>query len=152
MDKLHKYATAIIHAIDPDLKVEQSDENSFDYAEDLIRLDLRDTEDFGFMRHLKTVHEYPNADKYSPMLWTILHEVGHSQTCDEYSDEEYEEGLNIKMGLSCFALDEVKTNEVLQDRYFNTAEEYYATEWAIAYVDTHPRKCKRMSAELEALK
>ena len=152
MDKLHEYAAAIVHSIDLELEVEQSDENSFDYAEDLIRLNLRDDEDNGFMRHLKEKHGYADADKYSPMLWTILHEVGHSQTADEYSDEEYEEGLNTKLGLACCSPEELKTNEVLQDRYFDTAEEWYATEWAIDYLDTHRRECRHMSAELEALK
>lgn len=152
MDKLHEYAAAIVRAIDDELEVEQADENSFEYAEDLIRLNLRDDEDCGFMRHLKEKHGYADADKYSPMLWTILHEVGHYETAEDYSDEEYEKGLNIKLGLACCSPEELNSNEVLQNRYFDTAEEWYATEWAIEYIESHPRKAKKMSAELETLK
>ena len=151
MDKLHSLAAAIVHIINTELLVEQSDENSFEYADNLIRLNLRDENDFGFMRHLRTSHAYDNAS-ISPMLWTILHEIGHSETIDDYSDEEYEESLNIKMGLACCSAEDIQTNETLQDRYFDTAEEWYATEWAIDFVKSHLRKCAKWSALLETFK
>lgn len=151
MDNLHTYAAAIVRATAPDLFVEQSDENSYEYAEDLVRLNLRDDEDYGFMRHLREVHGYDNAE-ISPMLWTILHEIGHAETCDDYSDREYEKGLKVKMNLACLPLEQVHTDPQLQDLYFNTAEEWYATEWAIDFVKKHLKKCKRWSEKLEALK
>lgn len=151
MDALHKLASAIVDEIEPELRVEQSDENSFEYAEDLVRLNLWDDEDCGFMRHLRTVHGYDNS-AISPMLWTILHEVGHYETADDYDDDEYTEGLNEKACLACLSDEEMRTNEVLQDRYFNIVEEWLATEWAIDFVKSHLRKSKKWSRELEALK
>ena len=151
MDKLHTLAASIVAALDDELFVEQADENSFEYAESLIRLNLRDENDGGFMRHLREVHGYDN-EKISPMLWTILHEVGHNETEDEYTDKEYADGLQVKMRLACLPLEWVYADPDLQDAYFNTTEEWLATEWAIDYVKSHPRKCAKWSRQLEALK
>ena len=151
MDKLHTLAASIVAALDDELFVEQSDENSFEYAESLVRLSLRDDDDFGFMRHLREVHGYDNAE-ISPMLWTILHEVGHAETEEDYSDREYEKSLKVKMNLACLPLEQVHTDPELQDLYFNTIEEWLATEWAIDYVKSHARKCAKWSRQLEALK
>ena len=151
MDKLHELAAAIVAELDEELFVVQSDENSYEYAESTIRLNLRDDDDYGFMRHLREVHGYDNS-AISPMLWTILHEVGHSETDEDYTEKEYIDGINTKACLACCSDEEMRTNEVLQDRYFNTVEEWLATEWAIDYVKSHLRKCKKWSHELEALK
>ncbi len=150
LDKLHSFAATIVRAIDPELTVDQSDENSYEYADMLVRLNLRDDEDFGFMRHLREVHLCVFADDYSPMLWTILHEVGHAQTEDDFGEDEYAEGLNTKMALACVPPAELRKNVVLQDRYFDTVEEWLATEWAIDYVREHNARCKRWSRILES--
>lgn len=153
MDKLHEYAAAIVRSLyDDELFVEQSDENSFDYAENLIRLNLRDDEDFGFMRHLENVHGFKPARQFSEMVWTLLHEIGHYETQDDYDDEEYEQGLNIKLNLACLPPKGLRDDEKLQDKYFNIVEEWVATEWAIDFVKHHKKLCKKWSKDMESLR
>ena len=152
MDALHTYAAAIVRALDDELIVEQSDENSYDYAENRVRLNLRDFEDCGFMRHLREVHNCRWADEFSVMLWTILHEVGHAETEDDYDDDEYEECLKAKALVAMIPVEVAKDRPDLQDIYFNTCEEWCATEWAIDYIKSHKRQCRKWSAELESRK
>jgi hypothetical protein len=139
MDKLHRYAKNFINFYFPDfdLRVRQSRENSADYEKNIIRLNLRDSEDYGFMRHLHEVHGFKLSDTLiSPMMWTILHEVGHFATIDEIPPQDYDEAISTKTLLTLYG-EEIKTNPTLQDRYFNTATEWEATEWAIEWVKSH---------------
>ena len=74
MDRLHRFAKSFIDFYFPDfdIRVRQSRENSADYEKNIIRLNLRDDEDFGFMRHLHEVHGFKLSDTLiSPMMWTI---------------------------------------------------------------------------------
>lgn len=139
MDRLHRFAKSFIDFYFPsfDLRVRQSRENSADYEKNIIRLNLRDTEDYGFMRHLHEVHGFKLSDTLiSPMMWTILHEVGHFATIDEIPPQDYEEAISTKALLTVYG-EEIKTNHFLQDMYFDTATEWEATEWAIKWVKSH---------------
>lgn len=139
MDRLHRFAKSFIDFYFPtfDLRVRQSHENSAEYEKRIIRLNLRDAEDYGFMRHLHEVHGFKISDTLiSPMMWTILHEVGHFATIDEIPPQDYDEAISTKVALTLYG-EEIKTDPTLQDKYFNTITEWEATEWAIKWVKTH---------------
>lgn len=149
MDKLHKYAKNFINFYFPNLgvRVRQSKENSADYEKRILRLNLRDDEDFGFMRHLRESH-CCELSCISSMIWTILHEVGHFVTIDEISDEDYETSLSIKAYLSVV---DIENDTTLQDEYFNTPTEWKATEWAIEWVVKNFDDAYHASKELKRL-
>lgn len=139
MDRLHRFAKSFIDFYFPDfdLRVRQSRENSADYEKNIIRLNLRDTEDYGFMRHLHEVHGFKLSDTLiSPMMWTILHEIGHFATIYDIPPQDYDEAISTKMLLTLYG-EEIKTDTTLQDKYFNTITEWEATEWAIKWVKSH---------------
>ena len=154
MDKLHKTAKDIITLItsdfDMNIRVRHSHENSADYERSIIRLNLRDDEDFGFMRNLREQHNC-HLDCISPMMWTILHEIGHFMTIDEIPEADYEEALETKALLAIYG-DKIKTNTILQDVYFSTETEWQATEWAISYTRKHYVMVLEFSKCLEALR
>lgn len=153
MDRLHRFAKSFIDFYFPDfnLRVRQSRENSADYEKNIIRLNLRDTEDYGFMRHLHEVHGFKLSDTpISPMLWTILHEVGHFATIDEIPPQDYDEAISTKALLTLYG-EEIKTNTALQDTYFNTITEWEATEWAIKWVKTHFDEASLASEAMQRL-
>lgn len=157
MDKLHKLAKSIISYLfatyndfDEVVRVRQSHENSADYEHNIIRLNLRDDEDFGFMRHLRECHSC-ELNGVSPMLWTILHEVGHFMTANEIPPQDYDEAISTKVLLTLYG-DKIKTDENLQNLYFNTATEWAATEWAVNYTENFYEEALVFSRELEALR
>lgn len=117
-----------------------TDEGSyFDGDTDTININLNElNQDYGFMRHLREVHKCNFWDKYSPLLWTILHEVGHYYTLDDY-DSEAEEGERIILSL---VNEKGLQNPMVQDRYFNLPSEWGATEWAIHFVEDNTELCK----------
>lgn len=129
-------AKRLITAIAPELKVRRSFENSYESATNTIRLNLHDKEDYGFMRHIKEVHNCEWADEFSWKLWTVLHEVGHFMTENDLTEEEEEEAEEIKLNLTCVSKKDLLNSVELQDYYFNSPKEWKATEWAINFILT----------------
>ena len=95
------------------------------------------SDDCGFMRHLREVHGYSDADQYCLALWTLLHEIGHYYTIDYAEDDLWTRAI---CGLISY--EEASKNSELQDIYFNIENEWEATEWAIKWVDSHKRIAK----------
>ena len=91
----------------------------------------------GFMRHLREVHGYINADQYSLALWTLLHEIGHYYTIDYVEDD-----LWTRTFCGLFSYEEASKDSELQDMYFNIKSEWEATEWAIKWISFHKRIAK----------
>lgn len=124
----------VAKVIAPELtvKFDEDDFTCFDFEEDTIVIggDF-DGEDYGFMRHLREVHNFADADKFSRRLWTILHEVGHYETDGDCEDDTYTRAM-----LGCFG-EEVLSSPKIQDLYFNLKSEWVATEWAIDWIQSH---------------
>lgn len=95
--------------------------------------------DASFVAHIKNRHGYGRAQKISTELWTALHEVGHTKTCDfvEYDGEtRYALELAQKFGGDL---------EKINNLYYELEDEWAATEWAIQFVKKHYRLCRLIS-------
>ena len=95
-----------------------------------------DPNDYGFMRHLGSVHKFVDADKYSYTLWHLLHEIGHFKT-----EEKYGNNLAVRQYFKENAKLMLR-NTHLQNSFHNLRVEWEATEWAINWVKEHPKKAK----------
>lgn len=152
MDKLHRFAKKFIKTrCFANLKVRQSKENSFEFNRNIIRLNLRDDDDLGFMRHLRECHRCKFRN-ISSMLWTILHEVGHYATQNNLTLEEEEESYEIKAICAVVPSRIAEKSTKIQDLYFNTPIEWEATEWAIRWVFKNYCLARYYSKRLEALR
>lgn len=92
-----------------------------------------DLNDYGFIRHLGSVHKCPKAQDYSYTLWAILHEVGHFKTEEKYGDnfanrEYFNDNAKYMM-----------RNVSLQNTFHNERKEWEATNWAIKWIGAHPK-------------
>lgn len=139
--KIRKFVWSIA-----DIKVSFDDNEGsyFDDEEEAINIDLHDLQnDKGFFRHLRTAHKCEWWKNYSPLLWTILHEVGHYYTLNDFDmDDEMDE----RFALSMVSDDALDMPEV-QDRYFNLPTEWAATEWAIQFIKDNPEYCKEFDSD-----
>lgn len=70
---------------------------------------------------------FPNV-KADVFLWSFFHELGHNQTEDDFTDEEWEEYTHTVKHLLPGKDDMT---------YFNLPQEYAATHWAGEYLTTH---------------
>lgn len=124
---------------DVDITFDTEEGSFFDGDTDIININLKElNQDYGFLRHLRDVHKCSFWDKYSPLLWTILHEVGHYYTLDDF-DNEAEEDERVALSL---VNEDALDNPMVQDRYFNLPSEWGATEWAIQFVKNNTELCK----------
>lgn len=77
------------------------------------------------------------SNAFIPMF---LHEVGHSETMDDFSEEEWEEYRDFEHSFSNLDMD----NPFLQFRYFSHPIEFAATSWAISFINTHQQEIEEM--------
>ena len=94
-----------------------TDDSSITYA-----LLVRDESEEAFQKFVEKL--FPNI--HAPIfLWSILHELGHHETEDEFEDDEWEDYMALtSMDIS---------NEV----YFELDIERAATVWAGEYIQSH---------------
>ena len=96
-----------------------------------------------FLQHIALAHKCHFVNEISPLAWTILHEIGHYFTDEQFTDNEQEADGEYR---SLLALGIIPDNyshpdHSIQEAYFNLDTEWEATEWAINYIRKHPRKC-----------
>lgn len=104
----------------------------FETATNTINIDYTETDDCGFMRHLKEIHKCDFAYDYSLILWTILHEIGHYETEWELLENDDEAELRFWLSLTS----KEKANDIIiQNKYYNLTAEWCATEWAIEWIE-----------------
>lgn len=86
-----------------------------------------------------------------PILTSFLHEVGHHKTCDLLTEEEWDYSFRRKKKIfkKIEKVKDKKRIEKIQWEYFSLPDEFMATEWAVDYIKTHPKKAKKMNAEIE---
>lgn len=74
-------------------------------------------------------------------FWTcFLHELGHSVTWDQFTEEEIEESDRDKEWLA--ESDESSFAEDIHSLYFHLPIEIAATEWAVRFINENPQAVK----------
>lgn len=71
-------------------------------------------------------------------IWSLLHEVGHRETEDDFDDEEWEEYM------------EVIGSELSEQEYYSLPIEHAATVWAGEYIQSHEKEITRLWEDLAA--
>lgn len=136
----------IVKSIAPKVNVicDENDYTCFDHDLKTVIIGGDLNNDYGFMRHLKYNHNFPEAYDYSIKLWSILHELGHYfEGNDGIIDEEE---MTQRAICSLIPNEMAKDNPYIQNLYFNLQSEYDATEWAITWVMKHKRLAKIFNA------
>lgn len=64
--------------------------------------------------------------KTDVFVYSIFHEIGHSQTIDLVSDEDYN-----------YSQDRKADPDITNDEYFNLPDEIIASEWAVDYINNN---------------
>ena len=86
-----------------------------------------DCEDF--LAHVRQYHDFHETQLAQPLVWIMLHEIGHHYTLVE-DDEEDSLRMILKM-----AFEVEETDRKIA--YYNLPNEWEATEWAINYIKKH---------------
>lgn len=131
-----------IKCVDPRIKVRKSAELTYCNPETrtiYLGEEIRHEGDlFGFLRHIDEYHFFHFfnhimcTEDYPFAMWAILHEIGHIAL----HPQEFSNGLVI----AALASDMEDPN--VQDWYYNTDREWDATEWALDWLEAHPRKAR----------
>ena len=118
------------------------DECHYRHIDEVVNINLSQAsneDDGGFRHHLALAHKCHFVNEISLPLWSILHELGHHFTAD---DIDLDDKLDLfEQREQLFAMQEHLTDEEMNNAYFNLADEWEATEWAVEYVRKHPIKC-----------
>lgn len=126
----------IAKSIAPKVRIRVSHKSNCAFSESENRIYLNPTDmrrdDFGFLNHIIKKHHFSPARSISMGLWTILHEVGHSETIDSEDD------LNARAICAAIPWEEAEKDESIQAIYYDIPSEFDATEWAIDWVLSHP--------------
>ena len=106
-----------------------TDDNSISYA--IITPEKDETEFINFAEKL-----FPDV-KANAFIWSILHELGHHETEDDFEDDEWEDYMTLTL------LD--ISNEV----YFELDIERAATVWAGEYIQSHMEEVTELWNKLQ---
>lgn len=87
-------------------------------------------------------------------LWSLFHELGHHETIDNISDEDYaycqDEKERIAQALSGLTREEnEKKYDNIANSYFFLPDEIAATAWAIDFVTKNTYKVKKLWNKLQ---
>ena len=131
-------------------KAELSDEYSYCFEDESIAFKITENgmEDIFFNDFIKERFDYVCA---FPFVLSLLHEVGHHKANDEIEGAIYDfciaekERINIAINESS-DIEEIK---VFEYQYFNLPDEIMATQWAVNYAKTHPKKIAEMWAKMK---
>lgn len=93
---------------------------------------LHQDSDVYFSDFIKKEFDFSVTDIF---LVSLLHEVGHYYTIDDFEEDELLEDEYAKAGLTRNPL---ITEKERNFRYFNLPVEYAATEWAIDFLRDNP--------------
>ena len=113
-------------------------EAGYDFAyhsdKNLITYSFVVLDDFAesFPRFAESIHPV-KADIF---LWSLLHEIGHHETEDDFTEEEEEEYR------------EIASSNISAEEYYNLPIEYAATDWAGEYMETHSAEVAQFWNEL----
>lgn len=86
-------------------------------------------------------------------LWSLLHEVGHHMTIDQWEENEQDEFDERKDRLSLLYREEVDGSEEEIDNlfydYYKTPDEFEATSWAADYMRENPEEVEKFNCEMK---
>lgn len=110
----------------------EDDVNSYYNADlDSINISIKDAEDSeDFLAHVRQYHDFHETQLAQPLVWVMLHEIGHYYTVVEDDDEDR---LRTLLSLAFDTIDEADRRVL----YYNLPNEWEATEWAINYIKKH---------------
>lgn len=131
-------------------KAELSDEYSYCFEDESIAFKITENgmEDIFFNDFIKERFDYVCA---FPFVLSLLHEVGHHKANDEIEGAIYDfciaekERINIAINDSS-DIEEIKA---LEYQYFNLPDEIMATQWAVNYAKSHPKKIAEMWVKMK---
>lgn len=133
--------------------VKLSDEYAYYYEDESIsyKLDCGAVEDEWFNEFLEERFSYECKNSAESFVLSILHEVGHHKANDEIEGailnfcNTEKERIDIEMQYA-----DAEQSRVLEWQYFNLPDEIMATQWAVNYAKSHPRKVKKMMERMRA--
>lgn len=91
-----------------------------------------------FAKFISDTFNYKVTDMF---LISILHEVGHHVTLDDFEDEELNDEWKRKSRIE-WELDDSNYDEKMME-YFNLPSERAATAWAVSYMRAHEEEINR---------
>lgn len=97
-------------------------------------LTVKDKHESTFMEFVGKNFPDIHADIF---LWSVLHELGHRETEDEFDDDEWEDYMR-----AIFNCDS-------DIEYYNLPIEYAATDWAANYMRTHTAEVATLWGKLQ---
>lgn len=119
--------------IAPKVKFSFNDDDHSYYNTDLdsINVSIKDAEDSeDFLAHVRQYHDFHETQFVQPLVWVMLHEIGHYYTVVEDDDEDR---LRTLLSLAFDTIDKADRRVL----YYNLPNEWEATEWAINYIKKH---------------
>ena len=120
----------------------------YDYDESITySLIENNVEDLFFKEFIKERFNYIPENSF---IVSLMHEIGHHKTyydlnpaviefCEKEKERINKEMINADM----------KRSKELEWQYFNLPDEIIATTWAIYYMETHPKKMRKMWKKCE---
>ena len=90
-----------------------------------------------FAQFIAETFQYKVKDMF---LFSLLHEVGHHLTLEDFEDDEIEKEWKHKSKIE-WEIDDTNYDEKLME-YFNLPSEYAATAWAVSYMRDHEKSFK----------
>ena len=130
-----------------------SDEYAYYYEDESIsyKLDCGAVEDEWFNEFLEERFGYKCKGSAESFVLSILHEVGHHKANDEIEGAILDFCNTEKERIDREMQDaDEDYSKVLEWQYFNLPDEIMATQWAVNYAKSHPRKVKKMMERMRA--
>ena len=82
----------------------------------------------------------------SDFIFSLLHEIGHAKANDNITGDILDFCLEEKarIGIEMMVAEDEETGRALSFQYFQLPDEIMATQWAVAYAETHKKQLKKM--------
>ena len=125
-------------------KARMASEWMFDFGESKVEYTLdQDWSDEAYNDFLK--NEF-NLDNPNIFVISLLHEIGHHMTEDDFDDMD-DIAIFVQKQRTLERLATAKSDEerkIMEVDYFKIPDEYAATAWAVDFYTNHRKECKKM--------
>ena len=89
----------------------------------------------GFMDYINQT--YPDITDVSEFTWSLLHEIGHTQTWNEFSKKDWKR----------YAKKAPHVHDI--EEYYAIPQEHRANDWAAEYIRNHPKKIRKFEKKIK---